>query len=151
MVQDLKTQLRTVGATSFGLRKFASKYLAHLLHQGEIIRGVVYGRYVSGEGLLKWTEGMLVATDRRILFIDRKPGYETFQELTYDVVSGVQKIFAWPFSAVTLFTRIGNFSLRYANPKCIDIFIHYIEKRRLESFSPINQHDNRAAIRVGRR
>lgn len=97
----------------------------------------MYGRYAAGTGLMKWTEGMLIATDRRVIFLDRKPGFEAMDELTYDVVSGVQKSYAWPFASLTLHTRIGNYTLRFANQKCIDVSMHYVEKRRLESLKRI--------------
>lgn len=131
--QRVRQELSEVGVTSFGMLKFASRHLARVLYEDEHVRGAVYGRYASGSGWLTWTEGMLVATDRRILFIDRKPGYEALDELSYDIVSGVQKSYAWPFSAITLHTRIGDYSIRFANQKCIDAFIHYVGVRRLES------------------
>ena len=132
----IREELKAVGMTAFGRLKFASHFLPHVLHEGEHIRGVVYGRYTEGTGLLRWVEGMLVATDRRVIFLDRKPGFEAMDELTYDIVSGVQKSYAWPFASVTLHTRIGNYTLRFANKRCIDLFMHYVEGRRLESRDP---------------
>lgn len=134
-VQRIQQELKAVGVTAFGRLKFASRFLPQVLHENEHIRGVVYGRYAEGTGLLRWVEGMLIATDRRIIFLDRKPGFESLDELTYDVVSGVQKSYAWPFASVTLHTRIGNYTLRFANKVCIDTFMHYVEKRRLESIN----------------
>lgn len=131
-VQRIKDELKAAGVTFFGLSKFSSRFLPRILHESEHIKGAVYGRYGTGTGLLGLTEGMLVATDLRIIFIDRKPGFENMDELTYDVVSGVQKCYAWPFSAITLHTRIGNYTLRYANPKCIDTFMRYVEEHRIE-------------------
>jgi hypothetical protein len=129
----IRQELHEVGVTAFGLAKFAAHYLPHIVHPGEHIKGAVYGRYVEETRLLRWVEGMLVATDRRIIFLDRKPGFETLDELTYDVVSGIQKSYAWPFAAMTLHTRIGNYTIRFANKKCIDVFMRYVEGRRLES------------------
>ena len=132
-IRRIRQELRAAGVTSYGLAKFASRYLPNILHPEEHIMGAVYGRYAQGQGPLAWTEGMLVATDRRILFIDHKPGFSTLDEVTYDVVSGVKKVSAWPFSSVTLHTRLGDYTLRFANTICIDNFIHYIEERRLET------------------
>lgn len=129
----IRRELKDAGVTAFGMAKFAAKYLPNILHESEHIKGAVYGRYTEGDGLLRWVEGMLVATDRRVIFLDRKPGFGSMDELTYDVVSGVQKSYAWPFAAITLHTRLGNYTIRFANKKCIDIFIHYVEKRRLQS------------------
>lgn len=131
--QRIKQELRRAGVTSFGLTKFTSKYLPAVLHPDEHIQGAVYGRYPEGNGPLQWVEGMLVATDKRILFVDHKPGFSKVDELTYDVVSGVKKVYTWPFSSITLHTRLGDYTLRFANAKCIDTFVQYIEKRRLEN------------------
>ncbi len=131
----IRQELKAVGMTGFGRAKFASQFLPKILHEGERIRGVVYGRYAPGENKqLRWSEGMLIATNLRVIFLDRKPGFENFDELTYDVVSGVQKTFAWPFASMTLHTRIGNYTLRFANKQCIDTFMEYVEQRRLESW-----------------
>lgn len=129
----IRQELKQSGVTAYGLHKFATRYLPHILHEGEHVNGAVYGRYTAGTGMLNWEEGMLVATERRIIFLDRKPGYETTDELTYDVVSGVQKSYAWPFASITLHTRLGDYTIRFANKRCIDAFMHYVEKRRLES------------------
>ena len=134
-IKRIRKELRAAGMTGFGLAKFASRFLPQILHQDEHVNGVVYGRYSEGTGLLRWVEGLLVATERRVIFLDRKPGFEAMDELTYDVVSGVQKSYAWPFASVTLHTRIGNYTLRFANKRCIDIFMRYVEKRRLESLN----------------
>jgi len=136
MTYTVQNDLQHAGMTRFGLLKFASRRLAHILHEGEHVRGVVYGRYAQGQGLMRLNEGMLVATDRRILFIDRKPGFEAIDELTYQIVFGVKKVYAWPFSAMTLHTRVGNYTIRYANSGCVDTFMRYVEARQLENSEP---------------
>jgi len=129
----INQELKNAGATIFGRAKFAARYLPGILHDNEHIMGVVYGRYAEDSGLLGLAEGMLVATDRRVIFLDRKPGFETLDELAYDAVSGVQKSYAWPFASITLHTKIGNYTLRFAKKVCIDTFMRYVERRRLES------------------
>lgn len=136
----IRQELKQVGVTTFGRAKFASHYLPHILHEDEHIKGAVYGRYNEGTSMLGLVEGMLIATDRRVIFLDRKPGFEAMDEFTYDIVSGIQKSYAWPFASITLYTRIANYTLRYANQKCIDIFMHYIEQRRLESINGTSQN-----------
>ncbi|HSX07392.1 MAG TPA: pyridoxamine 5'-phosphate oxidase family protein [Candidatus Saccharimonadales bacterium] len=130
-IKRVQAELRQVGMTGYGALKFASRYLPTVLRDDEHVQAAVYGRYRAGAGLLGWTEGMLVATERRLLFLDHKPGYTATDELTYDTVSGVQKTTAGPFSALTLHTRIGNYTIRFANTACIDVFMKYVEERRL--------------------
>ena len=127
-VKRVRDELKAVGVGSIGLRTPESKGLARILHADEHIGGVVYGRYSGG---LAW----LIATDQRVIFLDRKPFYTTTDELTYDVVSGVQSTHAGPFVSVVLHTRLGDYAVRFVNTKCAGIFVHYIEKRRLESDS----------------
>ncbi len=130
--QRIGRELDEVGVTMYGRAKFACRLLPQIIHDNEHIGGAVYGRYSTGDNLLKWNEGMLIATNKRIIFLDHKPGFEALDELTYDVVSGMQKVYAWPFTSFTLHTRICNYSLRYVNQKCVDAFMHYVENRRLE-------------------
>ncbi len=99
--------------------------MPNIIHQDEHIGGVVYGRYVNGSA-------MLIATDRRVIFLDRKPLFTTNQEVTYDVVSGFKIDLRGVISAVTLNTKIGDFTLRYVNRRCAINFKHFLESRRLE-------------------
>lgn len=124
-------ELIAVGVGKVGLHTPEVKQLAHVLHPEEHIGGAVYGKYA---GSLAW----LVATNHRIIFMDKKPSYMTFDELTYDVVSGVKSTKAGLFTAVTLHTRVNDYTLVYVPAKAVQIFMQYIEKRRLESNGIIN-------------
>jgi Pyridoxamine 5'-phosphate oxidase/Bacterial PH domain len=128
----VKQELRAAGVTRFGSIKFAAKYLYRVIHPDEHVKGVVYGRYGEG-GILSLSEGMLIATDRRVIFLDYKPGYTNLEEITYEVVSGIKRFSAGFFSGITLHTRIGDYSLRFVNDTCANTFAGYIEGRRLES------------------
>ena len=138
--ERIKRELIAAGVTRYGLRKFAAHYVYRIIHPQEHIMAVVYGRYGSGEGLFGgMSEGMLIATERRVIFLDYKPGFTDLKEFTYDVVSGIERITTALFSSVKLFTRIGNFSLRYANSHCVELFMEYIELRRLETKDTVSQ------------
>lgn len=129
-IQRIRQELKAAGTTWYGLQKAESRYLPKLLHESEHIVGVVYGQYPGGSG-------MLIATDLRIIFIDRKPGYTHVDEITYDMVSGIGKIMSGPFTAVALHTRLGDYQFKYVNAKAAATFVSYIEKRRLEKFKVI--------------
>lgn len=128
----IRQELIDAGITHFGLRKFAARHLYRIIHSYEHVKGIIYGRYGSG-GLLTMSEGMLIATDRRVIFLDYKPGYENVEEFTYDVVSGAKRVKAGIFSTITLYTRISNYTIRFANSHCVERFMAYVEKRRLET------------------
>lgn len=128
----IRSELRKAGATWYGIRKSESRYLPQILHDTEHIEALVYGQYPGGSG-------MLVATDLRIVFIDRKPGYTHVDEITYDMVSGIAKILSGPFTAVTLHTRLGDYAFKYVGAKAASQFVAYIEKRRLEKFKVVTE------------
>lgn len=118
-------ELKQAGVTRYGLFRSESKFLPKLIHKDEHIGGAIYGRV--GIDFV-----MMVATDRRVLYFQSKPFYSDVDEVTYDVVSGIDNSDAVIFSGVTLHTRVKNYTLRYVNPKCARIFVKYIESRRVE-------------------
>lgn len=76
---------------------------------------------------------MLIATDRRVLYLDKKPLMAASDEISYEVVGGVgvsQE--AGMFVALTLHTRMGDYVIRYVNPNSARKFQRYIGKVRLE-------------------
>ena len=129
--QRIHNELIAAGVTSYGMKKFAVDYLPKIIHEAEHVMAVVYGRYRDKSGVSNWNEGFLIATDLRIIFLDHKPGFTTTDELNYDIVSSINLTTAI-FSAVTLRTRTGDYKIRFVNTKCADIFVNYVEGRRLE-------------------
>jgi len=128
-------ELKEVGLTRFGKMKFAVRYLPNIIHEDEHIGGIVYGRYRTGPGLLSLIEGMLIATDKRVVFLDHKPGYTNIDEVTYDVVSGVEMSSVAFMYAVKLHTKVKDYSIRFANAKCAKVFAAYVEGRRLKTLA----------------
>lgn len=114
------------GVTSYGLIKSESKELPRVLHEDEHIGGVVYGQIGGGNS------AMLVATDHRVIFLDKRPFFMVNDELTYDVVFGVKSTSAGPFISVVLHTRINDYTLKHVNARCARIFVKYIENKCLE-------------------
>jgi hypothetical protein len=132
----IKRELVEAGLTRYGGLKFSAHYLRQIIHPYEHIRGIAYGRHGPSERLFgRMNEGMLIATDRRVIFLDHKPGYTDLKEFTYDVVSGIECLTAGPSSSVTLYTRIGDYTIRFANPRCVKQFMDYVELRHIESDS----------------
>lgn len=132
----VQEELRAAGATGHGA-KFAAGYLPRVIHDTEHIMAAVHGHYGDGKGgLLDFSTGMLIATNLRIIFLDHKTGYTSMDEITYDVVTGVRVAKAGIGTAVSLHTRINDYTIRFANVKGIDKFVRYIEKRRLDTADP---------------
>jgi general stress protein 26 len=122
----IKAELRAAGATQYALMHAESKYLPQLIHEDEHIGGVVYGR-IEGEF------SMLVATNKRVLFLQRMALFTTTDEVNYNVVSGVKSNDVGLFSSVTLHTRISDYSIRFANTKCVHKFVKFIEDQSVEN------------------
>lgn len=117
--------LAAVGVTWYGRKKHESRYLPNVIHEDEHIRGAVYGSSEVGSV-------MLVATDRRIIYLDKKPLFVNEDELTYDVVSGVRHWHGGFMTTVTLHSRIRDYTIDTVNDVAATIFVSYIEKRCLE-------------------
>lgn len=123
--QRIRKELRAAGLGTIGQHNTESRHLSELIHDEEHIKGVVYGKYIDGMA-------MLIATDKRVIFFDKKPLFSTVDELTYDVVSGVNVIKQGLSSGVVLHTRVGDYALRYVNSNSVRIFKQYLESHILE-------------------
>lgn len=117
--------LRRVGVSAWGMRKTETHYLPELIHPGEQIGGAVYGH---GEG----GSAMLVATDRRILYIDTKPLFKKSEDISYDVVSGVTLEWVGLSGTLILHTRMVDIKVRTMNRRAARTFRGYVEGRCIE-------------------
>jgi hypothetical protein len=121
----IKSELKDLGVTSWGMLYAESRYLHLIIHDHERLEAIVYGHYADGTG-------MLTATDKRVIFLDKKPLFIRTDELTYDVVSGVSYNQMGLIATVTLHTRLGDYTLRTMNLKCAQHFRNFIESHCLE-------------------
>lgn len=131
--ERIQSELQTAGISRFGRMKFPSKYLARTLHPSEHIRAAILGRTREAEGVAGYIESMLIATDRRIIFIEHQPLRTNTDEISYQVVSGVKVSAAALFASLTLFTKVANYTLLFVNLKKAQQFADYIEARALSS------------------
>lgn len=125
----IKEELRQAGITPLGKFRFSGIYLPEVIHEDEHIEAAMFGRHKELQGFFGAVEGMLVATDKRVLFIDHRPGYTTMDEFTYDVVSGVNMTKAIYNASVTLYTKVNNYRLSYVSKESAKKFVDYIENR----------------------
>lgn len=135
--ERIKQELRAAGVSKFTLHKFTTHYLPHVIHPDEHIQAAVFGRHKESEGAFGLIEGVLVATDRRVIFVNHQPGYTTMDEVGYDKVSGVNLSKAGLYSSVTLFTKVANYTLSFASPKCAEKLAEYIESRVTGTGNPL--------------
>ncbi len=133
-VNRVKKELLDAGLTRHGILRAEARYLPSVIHQNEHVMAAVYGRSKNGSA-------MLVATDRRVLYVDKKPMFTTCDEISYEVVAGVgQSQKNGLVAGITLFTRMGNYTINYATIKSAQKFKEYIESSRLEG-SPHHDGD----------
>ncbi len=124
----IKHELIEAGVTSYGLKKPTIHNLPSVIHDNEHIKGVIYG----------WRDkntATIVATDRRLIYMDHKPFFRINDEISYDFVSGISHNAQGRFSAVIIHTRAGDYNLRFVNTECARIFVAYIESRGIEQFN----------------
>ncbi len=133
--ERVRSELKKSGVSSLALLRFTGRYLPKVIHENEHVKAAVFGRHKESEGLFGFAEGMLVATDMRILYLDHKLGYTTMDEVSYDVVLGVNVSTIELRSSLTLFTKVANYTVSFAKMVCVRKFADYIEKRRID-FKP---------------
>ena len=122
----IKAQLKRCKIGWLGLQSHETAYLPKLLYADEQIHGVIYGLNKGG-----WA--MLLATEKRVIFLDKKLLFTTRDILTYDMVSSIQSNAVGVTASVTLHTRGGDYSLRFVARGAADKFVAFIEKRRINA------------------
>lgn len=118
--------LKKLGAVWYDLRLPESKAIEHMLHADEQLTGIVFGHYnQTSTGLAG--RGMLVATNQRVMLLDKKLGYEHLEEIEYAVVSGVSYGRVGFGATVALHSRIGDITIRTYNVRCAQKFVEAVE------------------------
>lgn len=141
-------ELKAAGLSSVGLRRFSTNYLLGVIHSDEHVMAAVAGRNRETEGIFGFVEGMLVATDQRILYVYHYPGYTTLDEISYDVVSGVGLSRTFRTASVKLFSKVGTYTLSHAQPVAARKFVDYIEQRPLR---PLDKRTDEPVFHLGRK
>lgn len=121
----IKQELVDAGLNKLGFMYGETRYLPRIIHDDEHIEAAVTGRGRTGRA-------MLIATDKRAIYLDKKPLFIKADELTYYVVSGVTFSQSILIAKITLHTRMGDYSLRTTNVAAARQFRDFIESRCLE-------------------
>lgn len=141
ILRHVKSELRRRGAVAYDLWLPETHCLPQVLHTGEKIMGSVFGRYTMSRDN-SVGRGMLVVTDQRVLFVDKKPLFVHVDELTFTIIGGVTFTHVLFMGYVTLHTRLGDFMLRTFNRKNAANFVDYIEAHCLQQASePVDKFE----------
>lgn len=128
----IRAELRQRGAVTYDIWLPETRFLPFLIHKDEHIMGSVFGRYKALQGKPGVGRGALVATDQRVIFIDKKPLYMHTDELTFAIIGGVTYTRTGLFGLVTLHTRLGDYGVRTFNHTNAANFVDYIEMKCLQ-------------------
>lgn len=129
--------LKQIGANKFDMRLPETYALPYIIRADENIQGIIYGRYqlrdtgTTSARSPNIGRGVLLVTNHRVLFLDKKPSYLHYDEIPLDLISGITFTKAGIASRVQLHTRMGDYTVRTFNHHCATIFMHAIEAERL--------------------
>jgi hypothetical protein len=130
----VKRELIKSGVTVYGLFKAESKILPKIIHASESIMAVIYGRRQS-------SSIMLVATDKRIISLDKKPMVLLMDEFSYEVIAGLEFEIHTIYATLILHTPVKKYDIRFVNLRCADRFVRYVETQRIKSITKEEEKD----------
>jgi hypothetical protein len=122
--QRVLSELKSLGISKWRLLRAETRYLHQYLQPDEHVEAAVYGRSKTGPI-------MLTATNRRIVFLDKKPLFLRSDELMYDAIRGITLSQVGLLGNMILHTRIGDYGIRTISLKCAHHFKQLIESRCL--------------------
>lgn len=123
--EQIADRLRELGADQYDLLLPETHTLPLLIRPNEAITSIVYGRYKQSNGAVG--RGALVATDSRLLLIDRKVLSLRSDEISYGAVTAITYNKVGPAATITLHTRLGDINVRTFNWRCAQNFIADLE------------------------
>jgi hypothetical protein len=132
-INVIEAQLSQLGIRTSRWFKAEIRELQHILMEKEKIFGLITGRYFGGFAIM-------VATDQRILIIDKKVLFLTVEDIRYDMISEVDYNARLFDATVTMFTvnKQHHFT-SYKNKAQLRVMVSYIQQRVME-IRHYNQH-----------
>lgn len=119
----IKDELKRAGVRPIELHRHMFKLLPDVIRSNEHIEAAAYGLNEK-----KW-HAMLVATDRRVLYVEADLFFGNISEVSYDIVHGTVSTHAPLKVGVKLKTLGHIYALEYVNKTCAQRFTAYIEDR----------------------
>lgn len=132
----VRDQLAQVGSWPTVFGRPEKRELVNILHQGERIMQASMGWYQSGTALL-------VATDQRILLIDKKLMYLNVEALRYDMIAEVSCQVSVVDASVVITYAMKNLHFRSFNISKLRQLTSYMQQRVLE----LQQHSHESLDR----
>jgi hypothetical protein len=123
--ERINSRLRELGADAFDLALPETMTLPLVLRPNEQVTGIVYGRYKETGGPVG--RGALVATENRVLLVDRKILSMRCDEIDHGALTAISYNKVGPVTTITLHSRFGDISIRTFNWRCAQSFIADME------------------------
>ena len=124
-LETVDAQLAKVGMRNRYFGRPEVRELCHIMAPGEVIQHAVNGQYEGGFA-------MLVATDRRILLIDKKPWFLTMEDIRYDMVSEVDYYGRLMDASVTIVTVNKKLTFKGWRQERLRSMVQYIQHRVMD-------------------
>ena len=124
-------RLRDLGVFTINLWTPKARAMPANLEKDEELIGVVFGRYKLRHSVTSSSigRGAVVATNRRVFLIDKKPMFMALDAIKYDEIRAVSFTKVSISGTVRLSMDVGDISVRTFNPKCAQIFVDAVNKK----------------------
>ena len=124
-VARIRQELIEAGVTPYGMSKSEAKSLYDYLGDNEHVVAVVYGQ-VEG------SSAMMVASDRRLVFLDIRALHIVEDEASYYSFGDISVDEGVAFSKVEIRTKPRNYSFRMVNKRCARRFLNAMERLAID-------------------
>ena len=135
-IRRVRQELALNGITRHGLARAESCYVPDIIDPDEHIKAAILGRRAGGAA-------MLIATDERLIFLDRMPLIAISDEMSFKAVSTVKHYSIGPFATVELHSKEGEYVLNRVDKRAAAAFVRFIEK---EIFDAIKRYTERLVL-----
>lgn len=120
--REIKDQLRACGARANILTKAETRCLPTIIYPGETIRAFVYGSHPAGFG-------MMVATDRRLLYVNKAFFDTKVDEVLYVSVAAVEYDLGIRYGKLKIYTRAKDFEFKFINKRYLRPFVTFVNEQ----------------------
>lgn len=124
-IQEIDAQLERVGMKNRYFGRAEVKELCHIMAPGEQIQHAVNGQYEGGFA-------MIIATDRRLLLIDKKPWFLTMEDIRYDMIQEVDYYARLLDASVSIITFSKQLHFKSWRQARLRELVRYIQHRVME-------------------
>lgn len=134
-LDEIKNQIKSLDGASKFLGRKEIKELPNILWQDELVEKIVQGRYNSNFGVL-------VATNKRLIFVDKKLIGVRVEDFPYDKLTSIQYETGIVFGKISIFTSGNRANIEKIAPKDqVRNFAEYVRAR-------ITSHSDHASAKA---